>query len=249
MLSNKELQVFLSQPQKYKKRAKPKSLYHLVFELTTGRILYASRNPYTIKKVAEFAINTASHIDISTKQFSDLFDVVRPYNYIFERSGVDTNNPKLKGKSRISKLDLWPDDTDFYYYALIAEKAMAIDFIISEVSALRRRNYNGLALQYQVYDMKVKEAEEIIKQDISELDDDTYFEFPFVHSYADIENFNLREAAEEIMLHHSFFKSWLASVEALRLKYNKLVIQETDIRKIPEIIVEFMNQGRPYGQL
>lgn len=249
MLSNKELYQFLQQQQVYKKPFNITSAkHHLVFEVPTGRILYSSRSPFVIKKVAEFALNTGSYVDISSRAFTSLFDNTRPYNYIFERSVKDETEDKL-GRPRVSKVDLWPDDPNLYYYALVAEKGFAIDYILDQIASMRRRSQNDLMLQYQVYQMKIEEARNVVSQGLTELDDTTYFRFPFVHSYAELEGFNLQEAAEEIILQHTFFKSWLASVEELRLKYIKMVAQETEIENIVKIITEFQNQGRPYGQL
>ena len=232
------LTAFLATPQKYKKQINISTgNRHFVYDVSNKRIIGVSDNTHAINKICDSFLNTNSFLHANTCVLDDGFDSLSPYLYCID----EDNNKIIKSKNTLNFDDL-------YYYALIAEKTAAVNHMVITIANFRRRIYANTVLQHEIYQYKLKEAEEIINLNIDELSDGTEQQYPFVYGYAQVENLSLRVAANEIKLRHEFFYKKLANIETFRLKFIKQIIECKDITMIPVIIDDIETQGSLYGK-
>jgi hypothetical protein len=232
-----DLQEFLSRPQQYK-TSKSTANLHAVFDIESNRLVSVSQNLSTIKKISDSFLNTDIFLHISHLLPAE-FNVLCPYYY-------EVINPYDSSNVKISKSRVELSGQDLLHYATIAEKGFAMDYIFNTIANHRRRNYFSLVLQYEVYNMKYEEAQKILDNGICSDDKMAALEYPFVYDYAQLENLTLIEAAKEIVFQRQLFYTKMSTIESLRMKYSKAIIEATDLKSIPGIIVEFNNLGREY---
>jgi len=232
------LTVFLSLPQKYKKQINiSNGNRHFIYDVSNKRIMGVSDNTHAINKICDSFLNTNSFLHANTCVLDDGFDSLSPYLYC-----IDEDNNTIVKSTDILNFD------DLYYYALISEKTAAVNYVVITIANFRRRIYANTLLQHEIYQYKLKEAEEIINLNIDELSDGTEQQYPFVYGYAQVENLSLRVAANEIKLRHEFFYKKLANIETFRLKFIKQIIECKDITMIPIIVDDIETQGSLYGK-
>jgi len=135
---------------------------------------------------------------------------------------------------------------ELYYYNLMIEKGAALDTMNGNINHYRRTVLNAIVYQDVIYDLKYREAKEIIEKNI-DLDEDN--NWPFVSDYAKIMNVDLQTASKEIVLQHKFFKSFLLNTERLRIKFKKIIQDCSDITKIKSIVSQFKSESIIYAKL
>ena len=237
MLNADELLKFLDEDQLYKgKFGFEGGAFHVVCDIPTGRLLAATRHVHTADKLSYNTLNSHVCVLANRAQIDLDFDTNRPYYHRVE-------------DIRIERISSPLSDKDLYDSALVAEKALALDFILSTTSDIKLRSYANGLLQYQIYDLKLKEANDIITSGIDSIDDEVQLKYPFVASYALLEELSLQTAAREVQLRHEFFYTKMAAVESLRMRFNKRVIECTDIRDVPLAIQEFLAEAGLYAQV
>ena len=130
---------------------------------------------------------------------------------------------------------LWEENLKFYstdelYELMLAnQKVACLDALHDKIEYSRARTIKSFLAQDFIYHSKYIEAKEILEKNIEE---DTLWEFPFTTSYAKLKNISLQESAKLIKLQYEFQAYEFAESENLRLKYKKLIIEETDIKNL-----------------
>jgi len=227
---------FLELPQKYKKQQNiSKFDYHAVFDISTYRIVSVSRNISSVKKINDSILNTGLFLFLNNYSLPADFNNLAPYC-------SQVNDPY--GQSSISSSTTVLNDDDLEYYALITEKGFALEYLLNTIANHRRRQYSSTILQYEVYAMKHQEAQRVLSTGATELDELNY---PFVTDYAQLENLSLVESAKEISFQHNLFYTKMSTIESMRLRYSKQIIECDNITQIPAIVADFLNRSRLYA--
>ena len=126
------------------------------------------------------------------------------------------------------------------------EKGAALDTMNGNINHYRRTVLNAIVYQDVIYDLKYREAKEIVEKNIDSDEDNNW---PFVSDYAKIMNIDLQTASKEIVLQHKFFKSFLLNTERLRIKFKKIIQDCSDITKIKSIVSQFKAESIVYAKL
>lgn len=130
-------------------------------------------------------------------------------------------------------------------YHLLSEKYWAIECLMQTVNRLQVRSMQGeLPFQSQVYQCKAAQARKIL-DGLSTDFNDTYY----VHSYSQLHNISLEQAAAEIMFKHEESDIFLYQIDVLRIKYQKRIREETNINHLPAIINEFNHECNTYASI
>ncbi len=137
-----------------------------------------------------------------------------------------------------------PTYEDVEYYTLIAQKIFLLDTINNEIE-IQTYEYNK-RMPYQNYlnFHKYREACRILEMG---LESDDMLQYPSVSLYARELGISIQHAAKEIKFKIDCDISFLSEIDAMRKKYEILVQNETDYRKLPNILSEFQNQHSSYS--
>ena len=100
----------------------------------------------------------------------------------------------------------------------------------------------NLSLQYQIYDIKYKEALEVITTGFNKNK----------HAYIDYESelFGVDPStlAKKILLKHEISESMILQTEKLRIKYTKLLKECNDLVTVNKLLDEFNRESGIYGR-
>jgi len=228
---------FLNKSQLYKIQRTLQVGVNFIYDQVNLRILGISANTQVLNKICDTNLTVDLYMHTTQCSLVNGFDNTRPYYYCvdpLEDTKITRTNDPLS-------------DSELIRYALINEKVSALDYITGTVNNYRKRLHANTIYQTDIYEFKLREAKEILQSNINEVSDETEFQYPFVCGWAKIENLSLQTAAKEIKLRHEFVYTKLASIENLRLKFSKKVVEAEDITTIPLIVEEFICQGSLYG--
>ena len=147
---------------------------------------------------------------------------------------------------------MWEEDLQFhstdelYELILANQKVACLDVLHDKIEYSRDQTIKSFLAQDFIYHSKYIEAKEILEKNIEE---DTLFEFPFATSYAKLKNISLQESAKLIKLQYEFQAYEFAESENLRLKYKKLIIEETDIKNLKTHVISGIIEHDGYSLL
>jgi hypothetical protein len=135
---------------------------------------------------------------------------------------------------------------ELYDLVLTSQKCVVLDDIHHRIDCTRLAFIGSLTSQDYVYISKYMEAKEILQNNITE---DVNLKYPYATGYANVMNMSLQESASAIALQHEMISGYLAESENIRLKYKKIILEETDISKLKPIYDNFVTESDRYGDL
>jgi len=100
--------------------------------------------------------------------------------------------------------------------------------------------------QQNIYFMKYLEVKNIIENNI--IVDETG-EYPHTSKYAELKNISLQQSAKEIKFQYDNISNMVSDAEFIRLKYKKLIVNETDIKKLNAHYEDLLTIFEKYGHL
>lgn len=202
--------------------------HHTLFTAVDGRVLAVSEHYRSVAALAGF-----DSIVISGFCPTNLSNLA-----------IDLNFPCVWVRSSWTSVvqDIAFNHDDFERYALISQKALALDFL----NSIYDRRTRELLIGSAIYDCKYKQAKEIIKQNIQA---DVSSQYAFVSGYADVAEISLEMAAKRIIFKHEDNQAKLAELENLRIRYQKLILEESDLKKIKAIVINLDTELRQYAQV
>lgn len=176
------------------------------------------------------------------------------YNYNFSKSEVAETHVVDADRCWTLKInekyDHWEHNMKFFSeeelmeYILNNQKVAALDFMHDKIEFYRKEVNEHLPNQGTVYIRKYLEAKEILQKGIEK--DDT-LQYPLVSGYAKHKNTTVHEAANIIVLQYDMESSFLAESENIRIKYTDIIREETDIKRLKEIVQDFYTEHYFYG--
>jgi len=211
--------------------------YHGLLEINTQRLLAVSYFTTTINSMVDTELNTMQRWWLNVPVTGVIpagFDSSRPWLFQHQERGQ-----KLKLGDTALSFD------DHYRYMLIAEKAGAIDAINNRIQVYRRYFEKDILFQSEIYRDKAQEARAVLAQGHTDFDS-TY---PWVETYAELNNLDLQTAAQSIEIQSKFFKTRMVDTETLRLKYVSRIRNCTDMLEIHPMVNDFFKEGEVYGRL
>ena len=133
-----------------------------------------------------------------------------------------------------------------YKFLLLQRKTNSLDAINDFISIERMSINKDLPYQSFIYQEKYSEAKQIIDNNIST---DLDMNYPFVSSYAKLRDISLIDAAKDIVFQYKNIIYRNCESEEIRIKYSRLIIEETDLDKFPIIMDEFNKESQVYANL
>lgn len=204
---------------------------HALVCLQTGRIFAISNSTNTVR-VLSTILNTGVTPSCNKKNNNSWIDGIDADNCIYYRY-------LFAGKIEATN---FTNFEDYHKALLINEKAAALDRLNLQIEFMRKNQQNDIYLQDVVYQEKVREAWHY--KQTGNADD-----LIFLPTYAQSENISLADAAERIVLMRKFQLSMLNETEAIRIRYTKEIMAETDFFNLPNVISEFIKEAYAYGVL
>jgi hypothetical protein len=129
---------------------------------------------------------------------------------------------------------------------LTNQKVVLLDKIYGIINHDRVNKKEGLTNQNYIYFSKYLEAKEILEKNIQS--DDT-LEYPYTTGYANVKGCDLQTSAKQIVLQYNLTSGFLAESENIRIKYQDLIINESDISKLKPLLEQFNIEYSSYGKL
>lgn len=202
----------------------------------TQKYHYLVNSDWRLIAISKHKISCKS-MEIMDKHYRPTLSVVETVGSII--NWKDQNISVVRAECWKLKLNnnktLWEENLKFYstdelYELMLAnQKVACLDALHDKIEYSRARTIKSFLAQDFIYHSKYIEAKEILEKNIEE---DTLWEFPFTTSYAKLKNISLQESAKLIKLQYEFQAYEFAESENLRLKYKKLIIEETDIKNL-----------------
>ena len=135
---------------------------------------------------------------------------------------------------------------ELYDLVLTSQKCLILDDIHFKIEYSREAFVKTLIGQDYIYISKYMEAKEILQNGITE---DLNLKYPYTTGYANIMDMTLQESAKAIAIQHEMLSGYLSESENMRLKYKKIILEETDISKLNSIYENFVTENERYGNL
>ena len=125
------------------------------------------------------------------------------------------------------------------------QKINLVDIITDSVCMQKSRATYKLPYEHILLVGKLHEIEKITSSNIIS---DQLNEYPITSSYAKFRNIEFKDAVAEIQfqLQHDF--TYISELEYLRLKYTKIVRDETNIENLKNILEDFKNEIYGYSR-
>lgn len=127
-----------------------------------------------------------------------------------------------------------------YDYILSNQKLILLDMITGSLMIKTSRFSNRMPYENYIGFAKYEEARHIINNNIS---DDLLLDYPLTSLYARSRNIGLVQAAKEIKVGMDIDISYLAEIDALKVKYYNIIKAEQDIKNLPAIMRDFENEN------
>lgn len=128
-------------------------------------------------------------------------------------------------------------------YILINQKILYLENIFQIIENHRKNDVEVDPIQHHINISKYLEAKEILEKNIQE---DIILEYPYTTGYSKFKEVTLQEAAKIIKLQHEFRSGLLAESENLRMKYKKMIAEETNIENLKNHFTSFKNEIDKY---
>ena len=165
------------------------------------------------------------------------FNFIRSESWKIRLDGAKTQWYEDFGLTSIEELN------DFI---LTNQKVHALSIINARIDYDRMEYSGRSAIQNLIYQEKYLEAKEVKEKQIEV---DSELKYPYTTGYAELAGLSLQQSADTIILHHTFQSGLLAETEKMRIKYQKLIQNETDIKNLNGIIENFNNESERYGRM
>ena len=214
---------------------KNKSLTYLID--SNHRIRGISFNPMSCKSLATF--NKEAIPFLFTATLSDQIDLEILQDECWK---YKLNTGKTKWEENL----LIYSKEEIYDLVLTNEKCILFDDIHYRIDYSRKIFVKSLEEQNFVYFSKYLEAKEILQNNILE---DIELKYPYTTGYANVMGLTLQQSAKAIVLQHESLSGFLSESENLRLKYKKIILEETDLSKLRSHYENFVTENERYGNL
>ena len=150
-----------------------------------------------------------------------------------------------KSKSNwITDFDL-KNDEEINYFILMNQKLKMLDILVDTVCNQNGRLVYRLPYDQQLLLGKLSEIKIITDNNITT---DELNEYPIISSYAKFRNITLSEAVNEMKFKIQNDFTYLSEVEYIRLKYTKIIREETDLTNLKNIGEELKNELYGYSR-
>jgi hypothetical protein len=230
--------TYKSHVKNYRILGNPKAM-HLVYDPGSFRIVCFSPWISTVNTLNETKVNTVARYWQNYQGYSVLpagCSVKQAYLCKWD----DTTNKWVLTEDDFSEEEL-------YSFCLMIEKAAVLDEMYQRILHYRRPIMNSIHMQDAVYQLKYDEAVEISKASAEDLDDP--WQWPLVNDYANLQNVDIKTAAEEIIFKNKIFKTRLSNTETIRIKYTREIKACEKLEDLDGIINRFYTEGEIYGRL
>jgi hypothetical protein len=132
------------------------------------------------------------------------------------------------------------------YYILINQKIALMDQILTRIKFYRKTHAELSLGQDLIYVSKYLEAKEIIEKNII---NDLTLEYPYASGYANLGNMDLQDAAREILLKWQIQSGFLSETENLRMKYTRIIREETKLENLKSILIAFEQESQLHSAI
>jgi hypothetical protein len=131
------------------------------------------------------------------------------------------------------------------YFILMNQKLKLVDIITDSVCMQKSRSTYKMPYEHVLLIGKLHEIEKITSNNITS---DELNEYPIVSSYAKFRNISFETAVTEIQFQIKHDFTYISELEYLRLKYTKIVRDETSIENLKNILDDFKNEVYGYSR-
>ncbi len=163
-------------------------------------------------------------------------------NFKLPRDWDSTRGWEWQYDIKLQQFSYAPDDIardERAYFQLTFEKSACLDKIHYRISNTRRYYVSEINAQHNVYRIKAEEAKKFLD---NPCENPTTEQFPFLVSYADINNSTVEFAAREILMQSEFTESRLMETEVMRVKYSRAIHDAKNILELRGIMNDFYRE-------
>lgn len=217
-----------------------KSIWHCAYHPLLQRPIAVSVWVHTVNAICQHEPNLVPYYRINRRigprpsMIGAKFNTMKPWE-----SYWDNNLRKFVKTEDISTIDI----NDRFYSRIVAEKAAAMDKINFKINTLRKNISTDLIHQDRIYDIKQKQANLVLATEYPELDDPRW---QFVTDYALLKNYDLKTAAQIILVQNNSFNNQLLKTEYLRSKYYQFVLDSCEMYEITAVMQDFYRETFVY---
>jgi hypothetical protein len=203
------------------------------------RLIVLCSHPHTAAEISGF--NNQPNVSFYTASMQKIypeftFDIDKPWLLKLDTAGV---------KWEIS-YD-FEDQKELEEVVLTFNKGCALDQMFQRIDNNRVMYFNNVdPCQARIYQSKFYEATQIIEKNIQ---DDEFMKYPYVTSYAKLENISLQEAATLIINKNMILESGLSESEILRIKTKKAILNSSSLPELQDVYDKFKTELTKYGNL
>jgi hypothetical protein len=210
--------------------------FHFLVDMKTNRVMVTSHNPELIRVLSRMPNTfqlynlTCGNIPGAKKwKLHDGFDFEYPWN----AEALDMQF--FINESILSVKPMTPEQ--IYYFLLVQQKAVLLNVILETLETMRLdSNPSNLIYQQSIYNEKYQQAKLVLEGNITADHENEYF---YVADWAAIKQIDLQAAAKDIKINHELMHQRISKTEYARLLYINKIREETDLKRLPEIMKDF----------
>lgn len=206
--------------------------YSILVDSATLTVLVASSNPSVITFLAECTPDTRAVISAQFPKYTRGFPLARVASVAYPEwtwSGKDRTLTHAPSKTISPALRIKSE--------LASAKAPVLAAMMAGINKSRSPAQTGFVLQETIYMIKQFQARAFRD---SGYDESRVIEYPFILQYADSAGISPAQAADDILFKAKLDEDYLLRTEGLRLTYVERLRHETDPKKLPDMLKQFL---------
>ncbi len=216
-------------------------MWHALVDIGSKAVLTISPRIPVVVFLRECIIDTTYATNVNAPHYTRSWTHAESF---FLARGNPDNYPQWTWNKKERTLVRTRDDILSSYIIersrLATAKARVISDILTSISIMRLPLQSGIDFQETVYIEKRRQAQRF--KDTG-YDDAAALDAPYVLQYADLKEYSLQQAADDILFQAQLDEDRLVKSEFVRMKYLELVRAAKKPEEMPPLLEQFRNES------
>jgi len=213
-----------------------KNTWHCVYHPRMQRPIAVSLWLHTINTLCQHEPNLVAYYSINKKvgprpsMIGDKFSTMKPWE-----SQWDNDLQKFVKTPNMNTVPI----EDRFYARIVAEKSAALDKINYRTNLMRKYISSDLVDQSWIYEIKRQQAELVLKH---ENPADTDPQWSTVYDHALTRGYNLKTAAQSIIVQSNSYQQQMLVTESIRSKYVQFILDCQEMYEVLAVMEDFYRE-------